>query len=121
MIPGVIECGLLPTVSHRRRGYSISRSEGGSGEGDWKIEIWQGKESKAYYLEEQPAVGFIGRRFLWLKVEDGEVYETHVGADFIQWKCTCTAGCVGRFLCKHAEVLFDAIHKSLLEKHNATN
>lgn len=112
--PGHFEGTLLPSLSKKKRGYSVAPSDNGTQPGDWKIVIWQGSELKHYLIEEADCIGYIGRRFLWLKTEDGEVYETHIGANFVAHKCTCTAGNVGRFLCKHVEVLFDAHHRGYI-------
>lgn len=109
---------LLPTRSMRGRSYTLAPSAGGSGAGDYEIEITQGKEVILYRVEEAECFGFAGRRFLWCKATDGEVYETHVGSDNLTRACSCTAGRVGRDLCKHCEVLFDAIHRGNLPPHS---
>ena len=111
--PPIEQYRLLPTRSKRNRWYTLA-PHSVPGEGDWILEVNQGHETRTYYLEEADAFGFCGRRFLWLKSEDGEVYDTHVGTNNLTRSCTCTAGRVGRDMCKHVEVLFDALHRGIL-------
>lgn len=104
---------LVPSLTHRRRGYSITPSVA-PGQGEYQVVIIQGTKGTCYFLEEGIATGFIGRLFMWCKPVGGECYETRVGANYQDWACTCTAGRVHQHLCKHAEVLWDAIHKGFL-------
>lgn len=111
---------LVASRTHETRAYTIKRAES-PGQGEYQVVILQGgakgfgpDAGTAYYLEEAQAMNFLGRRFLWVKLKDGECYETHVGTNWIEWFCTCKAGQVHRYLCKHAEVLWDCIHKGHL-------
>ncbi len=111
---------LVASRTHATRGYTIKAAEA-PGQGEFQICILQGGargykpgDGTAYYVEEAECLNFMGRRFLWVKAKDGECYETHVGTNWISWHCTCKAGLVHRHLCKHAEVLWDCIHKGHL-------
>lgn len=73
---------------------------------DGTLTVWgkgsrRDKDCEEYGVQEVPADGFPGRVWLLLKASDGEVYQTSLGMDGVSSLCTCTAGRVGRYVCKH--------------------
>jgi hypothetical protein len=83
----------------------------GRGEGLLTIRQWKGQrtgsksESDTYQIQEEDAIGVMGRAFLLLNVSDDEqpdVYRCIVGPEM---HCTCTAGSVKKYSCKHKDAL----------------
>lgn len=65
-------------------------------------------ESDCYGVDEVPCVGFIGREFQLANLTDlvnPNVYRVRIGVREHDDTCTCDAGQVGRYVCKHVDTL----------------
>lgn len=73
-------------------------------------------ERDRYAVEEEgPAVGVLGRSFLLLNLDDpdqDDVYRVAIG--YPVDRCSCTAGCVKRYGCKHSAGLRELIVRKSL-------
>jgi hypothetical protein len=106
---------LPPTRTHRRRSWQWVRTAGGERH-DGLLTVEQSPsgtpgcrvERDVYAVQEYPAVGYAGRCFLLLNLDDPDqpdVYQTLVGPRGPgDWSCTCKAGSCG-LLCKHVTAI----------------
>jgi hypothetical protein len=97
----------VPTPDKQYDGLLVIRQQGGRGM-NCKSTV------DTYAVEQQPApVGFIGRRFYLLKLNDAgavpDAYEVHVGEREDEGACTCKAGQCRAPCCKHKDALRAAI------------
>lgn len=113
-MPGILDKiggDLAPTATYARRSWEFI--PGDPGEGLLTIILHKGKragckvEVDTYQIQEQPAVGSMGREFLLLNIGDEgqpDVYRCLVGG--LHEHCTCTAGnCRVASGCKHRHAL----------------
>jgi hypothetical protein len=110
---------LPATRSYKRRELVYTPGDR-PGEGTAVLTLWKGlragstPERDTYRIEEEDAVGVMGRSFLVLNVHDDEqpdVYRTTVGPVSL---CTCKAGLCKVPTCKHRDALAAAIAAGLL-------
>lgn len=85
--------------------------------GDGTLCIVRGDGVSYYGVEEQYATGQPGRSFLLAKFDaEGTVYETFVGADRCNFRCSCPSGQHRKTLrCVHVEALDAMIRAGHLE------
>lgn len=104
---------LPPTATYARREVEFTPLPG-RGEGMLTIQQWKSRsgsrsERDTYQVQEEDAIGVMGRAFLILNVSDDDqpdVYRCIVGP---QSHCTCTAGNVKRYSCKHRDSLAELV------------
>lgn len=96
---------LGPTAVYARR--EAAWVPGKAGEGVLTITLWKGmragskSERDVYQVQETDCVGRMGRSFLLLNVFDTDQPDVYAATVGPTCGCTCRAGLVARFECKH--------------------